>query len=215
MNSTDSVHDLQISLQDLLGVPTEEQFLVHNGRPIRDAENLGAAGIGQDATITLLLRLVGGKGGFGALLRGQGRDGKITTNYDACRDLNGKRLRHVNAQKKLEEWQAKAPERQLEKVAMEHIKEMAKREKQEKEAQVHEEEVIAVQKQTVESVQDAVQDALKNALQEEAAEGQAAKRKAAQQKAASAKKPKMLAMLEELSDSDSDSGSEESESTAD
>lgn len=64
----------------------------------------------------MLLRLVGGKGGFGALLRGLGRDGSKTVNQDACRDLQGRRLRYSNAEKKLQDWQDQAHEREMEKV---------------------------------------------------------------------------------------------------
>ena len=48
----------------------------------------------------LRLRVVGGKGGFGAQLRGtHTRVGqKKTTNFDACRDLSGRRLRHVQTE---------------------------------------------------------------------------------------------------------------------
>merc|ERR1711991_328291 len=44
------------------------------------------------------LRLCGGKGGFGSLLKQQGRKAgkKKVTDFGACRDLNGRRLRHVN-----------------------------------------------------------------------------------------------------------------------
>ena len=66
-------------------------------------------------------RLLGGKGGFGALLRGAGR-AALTDNFDACRDLSGRRLRHVNADKKLADWAAEAKERQLEKLAMKHLR---------------------------------------------------------------------------------------------
>ena len=40
----------------------------------------------------------GGKGGFGTLLKGQSRQAaaKATTDFSACRDLQGRRLRHVN-----------------------------------------------------------------------------------------------------------------------
>ena len=64
------------------------------------------------------------QGGFGALLRGAGKGGRIT-NDDACRDLSGRRLRDVNAEKKLKEWAAGAKERELEKVAERHIREKA------------------------------------------------------------------------------------------
>ena len=32
-------------------------------------------------------------------------------NFDACRDINGRRLRHVNSEKKLTEWYAMEAER--------------------------------------------------------------------------------------------------------
>jgi hypothetical protein len=44
------------------------------------------------------------QGGFGSLLRGAGKGGRITNNDDACRDLSGRRLRGVNAEAKLQEW---------------------------------------------------------------------------------------------------------------
>ena len=45
----------------------------------------------------------GGKGGFGTLLKGQSRQAgaKLTTDFGACRDLQGRRLRHVNDEIKL------------------------------------------------------------------------------------------------------------------
>ena len=50
--------------------------------------------------------MTGGKGGFGALLRGQGAKAgaKRTTNFDDCRDLNGNRIRNLKNEKKLAEW---------------------------------------------------------------------------------------------------------------
>ncbi|KAK6137096.1 hypothetical protein DH2020_029167 [Rehmannia glutinosa] len=78
--------------------------------------------------VHLLLRLRGGKGGFGSLLRGAATKAgqKKTNNFDACRDMSGRRLRHVNAEKKLEEWRAEAEERKLEKMAEEFIKKKTK-----------------------------------------------------------------------------------------
>jgi hypothetical protein len=68
----------------------------------------------------LLLALSGGKGGFGSLLRGAAKSAGTTTNFNACRDLSGRRIGHVNAEKKLREYEARADERALEKIAMEH-----------------------------------------------------------------------------------------------
>lgn len=51
-------------------------------------------------------RVRGGKGGFGTLLKGQSRQAgaKLTTDFGACRDLQGRRLRHVNDEIKLRKW---------------------------------------------------------------------------------------------------------------
>ena len=50
--------------------------------------------------------LAGGKGGFGAMLRALAKEnrGHKTTDFGACRDLNGRRLRHVNDDIKLKKW---------------------------------------------------------------------------------------------------------------
>lgn len=60
----------------------------------------------------------------------------LTDNFDACRDLSGRRLRHVNADKKLAEWAAQAKERELEKVAAKHIRDQERAAQQEAEQQV-------------------------------------------------------------------------------
>ena len=51
-------------------------------------------------------QILGGKGGFGTLLKGQSRQAgaKLTTDFGACRDLQGRRLRHVNDEIKLRKW---------------------------------------------------------------------------------------------------------------
>jgi hypothetical protein len=110
--------------------------LTNNGRILQDNQTLAASGLQADSTVHVLLRLCGGKGGFGALLRGQGRDGKITDNFDACRDLSGRRIRHVEAEKKLKEWEMDSKERELEKLAMKHMKEMAKQAKRQRDLEV-------------------------------------------------------------------------------
>ncbi|KAI3656531.1 hypothetical protein MP638_003483 [Amoeboaphelidium occidentale] len=47
----------------------------------------------RDATITVCPKGRGGKGGFGANLKRSGKlAGRNTTNFDACRDLQGRRL---------------------------------------------------------------------------------------------------------------------------
>jgi uncharacterized protein YfcZ (UPF0381/DUF406 family) len=128
---------VNMNLQDSHGIPADEQLLTANGRVLSNtASTLAAAGLQDNSNVTLLLRLCGGKGGFGALLRGQGRDGKITDNFDAMRDLSGRRIRHVEAEKKLQEWKQDAKERELEVIAMRHMKEMAKQAKADRDFQV-------------------------------------------------------------------------------
>ena len=73
---------------------------MYGGKQLKDSTPLSEYGIGRDSTLHLVLRLLGGKGGFGALLR-SGARGSQTENFDACRDLSGRRLRHVNADKQL------------------------------------------------------------------------------------------------------------------
>jgi len=69
---------------------------------------MGKLESGKPCMIRVLFRLLGGKGGFGALLRKQTNSrGKKTKNFDACRDLTGRRLRHSTAVDRIKEWMAK------------------------------------------------------------------------------------------------------------
>lgn len=134
------------STQAKLGIPAGVQRLQCGSRQLGDdgatlAELCActAAHLGPGATVHLTFSLLGGKGGFGALLRGSGR-AALTDNFDACRDLSGRRLRHVNAEKKLQEWAAEAQERQLEKVALQHLKQQEREAKRQEREQVCEHE---------------------------------------------------------------------------
>ena len=75
---------------------------------------LDELGVRDEDVLAIHHRLRGGKGGFGALLRGAGR-AAATDNFDAYRDLSGRRLRHVNADERLRDWarQSKDMQRQL------------------------------------------------------------------------------------------------------
>ena len=57
-------------------------------------------------SVRVLSCLKGGKGGFGTLLKGQSKQAgaKRTTDLGACRDMQGRRLRHVNDEIKLRKW---------------------------------------------------------------------------------------------------------------
>lgn len=124
-----------VLLQDREPVSREYWRLVYGGKQLADDKTLHQCGIKKDATLHLVGHLLGGKGGFGSLLRGAGR-AILTDNVDACRDLSGRRLRQANAEKRLTEWAAEARERELEKVALKHVKEQQKATQKEQRAQV-------------------------------------------------------------------------------
>ncbi|KAK9076368.1 hypothetical protein SSX86_004702 [Deinandra increscens subsp. villosa] len=117
------ISSIKSQIQTLTSIPIHHQILLSNGKTLSDDGLLH-----HDNSVHLLLRLRGGKGGFGSLLRGAATKAgqKKTNNFDACRDMSGRRLRHVNAEKKMEEWLAEEKERKLEKVAEEFIKKKSK-----------------------------------------------------------------------------------------
>ncbi|KAK1666440.1 hypothetical protein QYE76_054599 [Lolium multiflorum] len=113
----------------LTHIPATSLLLLTGRRTITPTTTLHApAPSTHFPTASTLLRLRGGKGGFGSLLRGAASKAgqKKTSNFDACRDINGRRLRHVNAERRLEEWRAEAPDRQLERLAEDFLKKKAK-----------------------------------------------------------------------------------------
>ncbi|KAJ7547863.1 hypothetical protein O6H91_08G107200 [Diphasiastrum complanatum] len=121
--------DLQSIVSDLEGVAPPYLRLVAGTMEFHSDISLVAGANNFFPSITVLLRLRGGKGGFGSLLRGAATKAgqKKTSNFDACRDMSGRRLRHVNAEKKLKEWKADVKERELEKVAEEFLKKERKK----------------------------------------------------------------------------------------
>ncbi|PIA49019.1 hypothetical protein AQUCO_01300104v1 [Aquilegia coerulea] len=126
-DETISGESIKSFLYDLTQIPPQHQRLITGSQRIDD-KTLIKVPNGEFFTINLLLRLLGGKGGFGSLLRGAATKAgqKKTNNFDACRDMSGRRLRHVNAEKKLQEWKDDAEERKLEKMAEDFIKKKAK-----------------------------------------------------------------------------------------
>ncbi|XP_031263117.1 replication stress response regulator SDE2 [Pistacia vera] len=118
-------HEIKNRIHEATKVPTHLQRLIYSGLQLKD----GSVISDDNITFHLVLPLLGGKGGFGSLLRGAATKAgqKKTNNFDACRDMSGRRLRHVNAEKKLEEWKAEEEERRLERIAEEFIKKAAKK----------------------------------------------------------------------------------------
>ncbi|XWS76879.1 hypothetical protein CRYUN_Cryun01aG0216100 [Craigia yunnanensis] len=110
-------------IQEITQIPISFQRLIR-GHQLKEDSVISHS----NATLNLSLRLLGGKGGFGSLLRGAATKAgqKKTSNFEACRDMSGRRLRHVNAEKRLEEWKAEEEERKLVKIAEDFIKKKAK-----------------------------------------------------------------------------------------
>eukprot|EP00245_Coleochaete_scutata_P006034 TRINITY_DN20146_c0_g1_i1.p1 TRINITY_DN20146_c0_g1~~TRINITY_DN20146_c0_g1_i1.p1 ORF type:complete len:395 (-),score=112.31 TRINITY_DN20146_c0_g1_i1:542-1726(-) len=153
-----SVVELKVRLQEIHGIPTSCQRIVTGTRELHNDSILHASENGLFPFCTLLLRLVGGKGGFGSLLRGAGQNVKKTSNFDACRDMSGRRLRHVNAEKKLKEWKEDMKEKGLEKKGADYLKEVAK--KAQKQKTLEEAEKVRQEcREAAERVSSAVEDA--------------------------------------------------------
>jgi hypothetical protein len=74
-------------------------YLIQGNKILQPGDKLSAS-----LTIHVHLRLRGGKGGFGTMLKTQAPRRKINTNYESCRDINGRRLRNVLNEKRLELW---------------------------------------------------------------------------------------------------------------
>lgn len=96
---------------DSKAVFSSEYYFTYNGRILQD----GQAGIAK-SDIHIHPRLLGGKGGFGSMLRAIGARIEKTTNHEACRDLNGRRMRDVNNEKKISEWVQTQDEKEKERI---------------------------------------------------------------------------------------------------
>ena len=74
-------------------IPFDLFRFVQGGKPV-----LGTDLLRLDETLHVELRgsLKGGKGGFGSLLRSVKPKAQQDDNFEACRDLSGRRLRHIN-----------------------------------------------------------------------------------------------------------------------
>ncbi|KAI9263717.1 telomere stability and silencing-domain-containing protein [Sporodiniella umbellata] len=105
------ISQLKQRIFHLTSIPVDQQVLrtVGGNDLILPAE--------EDIHLSLSLRLLGGKGGFGSMLRAQGgrMNAQKTTNFEACRDLQGRRIRTVNEAKRLQEELDAIPEREQEK----------------------------------------------------------------------------------------------------
>ena len=103
LHARDSLEGTSLSEFVESQVCLDDFFLVHDGKLLTPDSVIG--GSGGHTLVRCVPRLIGGKGGFGSMLRTIGNQIEKTTNKDACRDLTGRRIRDVKADKQVEEWQ--------------------------------------------------------------------------------------------------------------
>lgn len=151
--STYTVGDVKRHILAIEGISTEANLkLEFCGKCLADDKVLIAdVGLVHGSTLNLFLPLLGGKGGFGSNLRAAGKL-KLVDNFDACRDLQGRRIRHKTAAEKLANWTLEAQERELEKVAMKYIKDVSRGAERKQKDDVVEVDVERVRKEVEENV---------------------------------------------------------------
>ncbi|KAL6425438.1 hypothetical protein ACFW04_009549 [Cataglyphis niger] len=100
-----AVYELWQRVEEETGFLRDQYYIVHNGRLMQKDD------ICTSGCATIVPRLLGGKGGFGSMLRAIGAQIEKTTNREACRDLSGRRLRDINEEKRLKAWIEKQTKR--------------------------------------------------------------------------------------------------------
>lgn len=140
-------------------LPSGTFNLSFNGRTIADSDDFFIHTKEDVVAVQMYIPVFAGKGGFGSMLRALGAQIEKTTNKEACRDLSGRRLRDVNAEKKFKDWVAKQAERKLQ----EEKKKKEKLEKMLKEPKIefNDEEYFKTRSEIPDAVDDAVTQGLK------------------------------------------------------
>ncbi|XP_055615459.1 splicing regulator SDE2 [Toxorhynchites rutilus septentrionalis] len=211
--------DFQSLIANETGLLPSEYYLTQNGKRLPANSTFSSR---LDARIPLRLqeRLIGGKGGFGSMLRAIGAQIEKTTNREACRDLSGRRLRDINEEKRLKtylEKQREAPEDEAARLQKKIDKLLAK-----PKHEFHDEGYNRARSDLTQNIDEAVQEGFLKAASAEKAGQESAKRKLEEQGAANkTKKKKVKGVLwlgaDDLgssSDSDSESGSDSACSSA-
>nr|CAG4644526.1 EOG090X0OE5 [Lepidurus arcticus] len=158
-----------------------------------------------DVVLRAAFPLLGGKGGFGSMLRAIGAQIEKTTNREACRDLSGRRLRDINEEKRLKEWVGKQADRDREKE--EKKKKKLERLLAQPKHEFHDPEYEKARADVLDKVHDAIEKGLQKAGPSTA--GPSQKRKSDDDAGPSKKKQLWLGVSEEdFSDSDSNSDTE-------
>jgi len=227
----DNINNIKTIVSQLTHLSPDEFYLTQNGKL------LTGTNVSQPQDLHVHLRIVGGKGGFGSMLRAIGAQIEKTTNREACRDLSGRRLRDINEEKRVKAWLEKQKERD-EEAAMKTTKKIEKLQAKPRH-EFKDKEYDEARSVLTETVHDALEEGLKKAAEgssssssnkeivevdeEGGTSAAATKRKAADDDKNAKKKKKKKNIkgaqwlddeLGSSSDSDSDSDSGASNSTA-
>uniref|UniRef100_A0A2M4BY25 Putative agap001314-pa-like protein n=1 Tax=Anopheles marajoara TaxID=58244 RepID=A0A2M4BY25_9DIPT len=122
--AADVTDDIVSAIEQWKGLAPADYYLTQSGRLIGDWHN-----VTPHIPLRINERLLGGKGGFGSMLRAIGAQIEKTTNREACRDLCGRRLRDINEEKRLKaylEKQQNASEDERQKIQLKIDKLLAK-----------------------------------------------------------------------------------------
>ncbi|XP_065371346.1 splicing regulator SDE2 [Calliphora vicina] len=103
----ENVEEIYKHVAETTNLSTKNFYLEQNGKRLNDVFD-------QELPVYVRLCVLGGKGGFGSMLRAIGAQIEKTTNREACRDLSGRRLRDINEEKRLKAWLEKQGERERE-----------------------------------------------------------------------------------------------------
>ncbi|XP_074598470.1 uncharacterized protein LOC141853128 [Brevipalpus obovatus] len=158
--------------------------LYYNGKPLQSLTVSGNDFI----PLTIHHLLPGGKGGFGSMLRAIGAQIEKTTNKEACRDLSGRRLRDIKAEKRFKEWMAKRVQDQEEKEKKR--KEKLEKMKEEPKILFEDPEYFKNKEEISQSIGEALEHGLKKSKAETSTSDEPTKRKQASDEIPPAKKSK-------------------------
>lgn len=191
----------------------EDFYFTQNGRKVTP-QNTDELDL--EASIQTIFRLLGGKGGFGSMLRAIGAQIEKTTNRDACRDLSGRRLRDINEEKRLKAWLEKQQDRESDQYARK--KKKLERLLAKPRHEFKDEDYEQARSDLTANVDEAVEEGFRKAREQQVtATAAATKRKIdeAEQKAGDAKKPKKKTSSHLWIAADLSSGSDDETSASD
>jgi hypothetical protein len=175
-----SGNEIKGNIRNAWGFAESDIYLLYNGKPVSDSTTI------ENGIVHAVPRLVGGKGGFGSLLRSSGKGMNKSTNKESCRDLSGRRLRKINEENMLKKWIKQQAERERE--ASERRRRKLERLREEPKHKFHDLTYEKERSQLTEKISDAVEQGLRVARNNAGGTTCNKKRKATQTATGTAKK---------------------------